>query len=412
MLFSFILAFAAGANRLFDLPKRRFVCWQQAGEMTRRTLFLYLTKHSGHYSAAVAIESAMRRLDPHVETMLLDSFSHANPVLSKVTLKAYLAALKTAPEIWEWMYDNPGFKERTARIRELLNRGNSRKLQRVLDEFDPEAIVCTQAFACGVMASWKRATGRRTPILVGVLTDFVAHRYWADPNVDLYVAPSEDTRQNLVSQGVPPERVAAFGIPTNECFQEPVDKAAAIKRLGLTPDLPKILVMGGSLGLGPMKSVIRKLNKLPQPFDVIVVTGKNEELQEQLARKGPKLRHTTKIFGFVENVQELMEISEIIVTKPGGITTAEALVKRLPMIIINPIPGQEAKNTEYLLSQHVAVEAGNANDVMLYVDEFLRNPRNLWAMREAAAAVARPRSAESSAREILRLLIANSAVAA
>jgi processive 1,2-diacylglycerol beta-glucosyltransferase len=380
--------------------------------MTRRILFLYLTKHSGHYSAAMAIETAMRRLDTHVESMLLDSFSHANPVLSKVTLKAYLAALKTAPEIWEWMYDNPGFKERTAKIRELLNRGNSRKLQRVLDEFDPDAIVCTQAFACGVMASWKRATGRKAPILVGVLTDFVAHRYWADPNVDLYIAPSEDTRVKLVSQGVPPERIAAFGIPTNELFQRPVDKAAVIKGLGLKPDLPKILVMGGSLGLGPMKSVIRKLNKLPQPFDVIVVTGKNKELQEQLARKGPKLRHTTKIFGFVENVQELMEIAEIIITKPGGITTAEALVKKLPMIIINPIPGQEAKNTEYLLSQNVAVEAENANDVMLFVDEFLRNPRKLWSMREAAAALGRPRSAENAAQEILKLLIANSAVAA
>jgi len=380
--------------------------------MTSRILFLYLTKHSGHYAAAVAIEHAVRRFDPEAQSMLLDSFSHANPVLSKVTLKAYLAALKAAPEIWEWMYDNPGFKERTAKIRELLNRGNSRKLQRVLDEFEPDAIICTQAFACGVMASWKRAMGRKSPILVGVLTDFVAHRYWADPNVDLYIAPSEDTRQNLILQGVPSDRAAAFGIPTKECFQQPVDKSAVIKALGLTPDLPKILVMGGSLGLGPMKSVIRKLNKLPQPFDIIVVTGKNEELQEQLGRRGPKLRHTTKIFGFVGNVQELMEISEIIITKPGGITTAEALVKRLPMIIINPIPGQEAKNTEYLLSQHVAVEAGTANDVMLFVDEFLRNPRKLWTMREAAGAVARPRSAENSAREILRLLSANSAVAA
>jgi processive 1,2-diacylglycerol beta-glucosyltransferase len=373
---------------------------------------LYLTKHSGHYSAAIAVETAMRRLDTHVESMLLDSFSHANPVLSKVTLRAYLAALKTAPEIWEWMYDNLEFKERTAKIRELLNRGNSRKLQRVLDEFDPDTIVCTQAFACGVMASWRRATGRKTPVLVGVLTDFVAHRYWADPDVDLYIAPSEETRRNLVSQGVPPERVAAFGIPTNERFQRPVDKEAVIKSLGLKSDLPKILVMGGSLGLGPMKSVIRKLNKLPQPFDIIVVTGKNEELQEQLARKGPKLRHTTKILGFVENVHELMEIAEMIITKPGGITTAEALVKKLPMIIINPIPGQEAKNTEYLLSQNVAVEAEDANDVMLFVDEFLRNPRKLWTMREAAAALGRPRSAENAAQEILKRLTARSAVAA
>ncbi len=380
--------------------------------MTRRILFLYLTKHSGHYSAAIAVETAMRRLHAHVESMLLDSFSHANPVLSKVTLKAYLAALKTAPEIWEWMYDNAEFKERTAKIRELLNRGNSRKLQRVLDEFDPDTIVCTQAFACGVMASWKRATGRKTPVLVGVLTDFVAHRYWADPDVDLYIAPSEETRRNLISQGVPLERVAAFGIPTNERFQLPVDKEAVIRSLGLKPDLPKILVMGGSLGLGPMKSVIRKLNKLPQPFDIIVVTGKNEELQERLVRKGPQLRHTTKILGFVENVHELMEIAEMIITKPGGITTAEALVKKLPMIIINPIPGQEAKNTEYLLSQNVAVEAEDANDVMLFVDEFLRNPRKLWTMREAAAALGRPRSAENAAREILKRLTTRSAVAA
>ena len=380
--------------------------------MTRRILFLYLTKHSGHYSAAVAVESAMRGLDVPLESMLLDSFSHANPVLSKVTLRAYLAALKTAPEIWEWMYDNPEFKVRTAKIRELLNRGNSRKLQKLLKEFAPDAIVCTQAFACGVMASWKRVTGLKKPLLVGVLTDFVAHRYWADPNVDLYVAPSEETRQKLIGQGVLPERVKAFGIPTNDRFQQPVDKAAVIKSLGLKPDLPKILVMGGSLGLGPMKSVIRKLNKLPQPFDIIVITGKNVELQDRLARKGPKLRHTTKIFGFVENINELMEIAEMIITKPGGITTAEALVKKLPMIIINPIPGQEAKNTEYLLSQNVAVEAQDANDVMLFVDEFLRDPRKLWAMREAAAALGRPRASDRAAQEILQLLATKSAVAA
>ncbi len=369
--------------------------------MTRRILFFYLTKHSGHYAAAVAIDEAVHGLNGTAESMLLDSFSHTNPVLSKVTLKAYLAALKTAPEIWEWMYDNPEFKERTAKIRELLNRGSSRKLQRVLIDFQPDAVVCTQAFACGVIASWKQATGRNWPVLVGVLTDFVAHRYWAHDKVDLYIAPTEDTKRTLVSQGVPPERVVVGGIPVGERFTAPVDKQAVIKKLGLRPEVPKILVMGGSLGLGPMKSVIRKLDKLPQPFDIIAVTGKNEELKERLSRRGRKLRHHTTIFGFVENVCELMDIAEMVVTKPGGITTAEALVKQLPMIIINPIPGQEAKNTEYLLSQDVAVEAEDANDVMLYVDEFFRNPERLHRMRTAAKALARPRAAGTAAAAIL-----------
>src|SRR6266446_4225591 len=372
--------------------------------MTRRILYLYLTKHYGHYAAAVAIDEAVRRQDSRVESMLLDSFSHANPVLSKVTLKAYLAALKTAPEIWEWMYDNAEFKVRTAKIRELLNRGNSRKLQNILTSFKPDIVVCTQAFACGVLASWKQATGNRRPALVGVLTDFVAHRYWAHDQVDLYIAPNAATKETLVSQGVPAERVKVTGIPVNHRYLHPAPKDAVYESLGLKPGLPLILLMGGSLGLGPMKSVIRKLDKLPQPFYIIAITGKNEELKERLERKGQKLRHPTKIFGFVGNVQDLMDAAEMVVTKPGGITTAECLIKRLPMIIINPIPGQEAKNTEYLLSHRVAVQAEDANDVRLFVDEFLRNPEKLRQMREAAAALGCPQAADDASRDILSLL--------
>jgi processive 1,2-diacylglycerol beta-glucosyltransferase len=377
--------------------------------MTRRILYLYLTKHSGHYAAAVAIDEAVRAMDGQVRSMLLDSFSHANPVLSKMTLKAYLASLKAAPEIWEWMYDNPEFKERTAKIRELLNRGNSRKMQSILREFDPEIVVCTQAFACGVLASWKQRTGNTRPKLVGVLTDFVAHRYWAHDQVDLYIAPNEATKQTLVSQGVAADRVAVRGIPVNERYLRPVPKDAVYQALGLKPGLPLILVMGGSLGLGPMKSVIRKLDKLPQPFYIVAITGKNEELKERLERRGQKLRHPTRIFGFVENVQELMDAAEMVVTKPGGITTAECLVKQLPMIIINPIPGQEAKNTEFLLSHGVAVQAEDANDVMLFVDEFFRNPEKLRVMREAARSLGRPQAARDSARDVLALLAAKPA---
>jgi processive 1,2-diacylglycerol beta-glucosyltransferase len=315
--------------------------------------------------------------------------------------------LKAAPEIWEYMYDNPEFQVRTRKIRDLLNRGNSKKLGKVIAEFQPDVVVCTQAFACGVIASWKLATGRHRPFLVGVLTDFVAHRYWAHEQVDLYIAPNEETQQTLINQGVPAHRVCVNGIPISDKFCQPVDKAAVIRSLGLRPNLPKVLLMGGSLGLGPMKAAIRKLDKLPQPFDLIAVTGKNNELRERLERKGRKLRRPITILGFVENVQELMEIAEVVVTKPGGITTAECLVKQLPMIIINPIPGQEAKNSEFLLSQGVAVQAEDANDVMLFVDDFLRNPEKLRQMRAAAARFSRPRAAETAARALLDLLAGN-----
>ncbi len=319
-------------------------------------------------------------------------------------MHAYLAVLKTAPEIWEFMYDNPEFKERTRKIRELLNRGNSKKLQSLLDEFAPDTVVCTQGFACGVMASWKRSNKRDTPRLVGVLTDFVAHRYWADSQVDLYIVPTDEIRHSLVGQGVAAERIQVTGIPISSRFQGSSDREAVLAGIGLKPGLPKILLMGGSLGLGPMKSVIRKLDKLPQPFEIIVVTGKNNELQRSLSKRGRKLRHETRILGFVDNIHELMDVVEFIITKPGGITTAEALVKQLPMIIVSPIPGQEAKNTQYLLGSNVAVEAQDASDVMLYADEFFRNPVKLREMRQAAATLGRADSAATAAAGIHRLL--------
>ena len=371
--------------------------------MKQRILFLYLTKHSGHYAAAVAVEAAAQRLNGGVESMLLDSFSHANPLLSKMTLKAYLAALKTAPEIWEWMYDNPAFQKRTALIRDLLNRGNSRKMEKVLREFNPDVVVCTQAFACGVLAAWKQKTGNRLPALVGVLTDYVAHRYWAHPQVDMYVVPNDATRGTLIAQGVAPDRIRVHGIPVNDRFITPVNKDTVYQSLDLKPGLPMLLLMGGSLGLGPMKSVIRKLDQLPQPFYIVAVTGKNEELRERLERRGAKLHHQTRIFSFVENVNELMDAAELVVTKPGGITTAECLIKRLPMIIINPIPGQEAKNTDLLLAQNVAVKAEKSSDVANLVDEFLRNPELLRAMREAARSLGRPQAARDAAVDILSL---------
>jgi processive 1,2-diacylglycerol beta-glucosyltransferase len=378
--------------------------FKEGERMSKRVLFLYLTKHSGHYAAALAVEHALRQRDANIESMLLDSFSHANPVLSKMTFHAYLAMLKTAPEIWEFMYDNPEFKQRTAKIRELLNRGSSKKLQEVLASFAPDAVVCTQAFSCGVVASWKRASGNRKLALVGVLTDFVAHRYWADDEVDLYIAPNDETKESLLGQGVPADRIRVTGIPIASPFIQPGNKNAALENLKLKPDVPKIVVMGGSLGLGPIKSVIRKLDALPQPFDIVVATGKNRRLRNDLLEKRRPRRHTTRVLGFVENLHELMDVAEVLVTKPGGITTAEALSKHVPMIIINPIPGQEEKNAQFLLTHHAAVQAVKASDVARYVDEFLHNPEKLRQLRDGARVLARPQAALEAAHAILEVL--------
>lgn len=209
-----------------------------------------------------------------------------------------------------------------------------------------------------------------------------------------------------MGQGVKADRIRVTGIPIAPSFAQPGNKDIALKNLKLKPDVPKIVVMGGSLGLGPIKSVIRKLDALPQPFDIIVVTGKNKRLRDDLLKRRRPRRHTTKVLGFVENIHELIEVAEVLVTKPGGITTAEALSKHVPMIIINPIPGQEEKNARFLLAHQAAVQAVKAGDVARYVDGFLHDPEKLRRLRRGARALARPHAAQDAAYAILEVLAA------
>jgi processive 1,2-diacylglycerol beta-glucosyltransferase len=371
--------------------------------MTKRVLLFYLTRGSGHHAAAKAVVEAMKQVEPEVQTLSLDAFSYSNPVLSKVVLKTYLGVIRTTPELWDYLYDNPGVQQKLAKIRERFNRATSEKLQKIITDFRPDLIVCTQAFSCNVVANYKKDSGARVP-LIGVLTDFVAHRYWGNEHTDRYIAPTEETAITLMAQGVPRERIRAFGIPISPAFAVEHDKSALVRKLGLSPGVPRLLIMGGSRALGPMKSIVNKLDKIPKPFEMIVITSFNRALHEKLEEKREKLRHPMHVLGFVNNMSEWMTVADLLITKPGGLTTSEALVKCLPMVICNPIPGQEIKNTKFLLANRVAVRADEPKEVAAEVKALLENPAQLAKMRQRAAELRRPNAALDTARDALRLI--------
>jgi len=371
--------------------------------MARRILIFYLTKGTGHHAAALAVRHGLHQLDPSLEIAEYDSFSYGNPVLAKIVLKTYFGVLKTTPGLWEWMYDNPKFKERTRGIRDRLNRRNAARLETLLNEFRPDLIVCTQGFSCGVMGDYKTRTGARFP-LVGVITDFVAHRYWAHGQVNLYCVPTPQTRNALIAGGVSPEKVQVTGIPIEAVYKEQSDRAALCASLGLRPDTTKLLIMGGSHGLGPMGTILKRLDKIRRPIELMIVTGLNEKLRRKLQELRPRLRHPTHVYGFVKNIHELMSAADLLVTKPGGMTTSEALVKRLPMVIINPIPGQEVRNTEFLVENQVAVRAETVYDLPPLIEHLLSRPDKLAAMRARCEPLRRPDSARDIATAVLRLL--------
>lgn len=368
----------------------------------KRIILMYISEVSGHHSATLAIEKAIKILEPNAEVLNINAFNYTNPISEKIVNRIYMGIIKRTPKLWDYLYDNPSVVKKIDKIKASIHRFNSPKFKRLFDKFQPDAVGCTQAFPCGMVADYKKTYNSDIP-LAAVLTDYVPHAYWVYDNIDYYIVPSEDVGARLAKKGVPQTKIRPFGIPFDPKFNEGISKDEAMKKLGLKPEIPTILIMGGGQGLGPIKTVVRSLDKLHFEFQEIIVTGTNKKLYKSLKRKIKKYRKKILFFEYANNINELMTVSDIIITKPGGITTAEALSKQLPMIIVKPIPGQEANNTEYLASYLAAIKIDKPKDVDTVVEDLLLNPAKLNRMRDAVARISKPYASLDIARLLLDL---------
>lgn len=366
----------------------------------KKVLLLYISEHSGHHCATIAIEKALHELDPGIETMNINSFNYTNPILEKVINRAYMGVIKRKPEIWDYLYDNPKVLKNTQKLRDLIHKFNGAKLKVLLDEFKPDAIVCTQAFPCGMVADYKKSFNLKTS-LVGVLTDYAPHSYWIYNNVDKYIVPSAQTGNKLIENGIDPAKIEQFGIPIDPKFCASVDNEKNQAEPVIDKDKPCVLIMGGTQGLGPIKEMVRALDHSGVAMQIIIATGTNAKLYKWLKRR--RFQKKVTVLPYAKNIDKLMEVATVVITKAGGITTAEALAKGVPMLIVSPLPGQEAMNTRFLLNEGVAIKAEEPDEVVILLEELLYNKNKLMSMREKARALAKPDSAINIARLILKL---------
>ncbi|MBD3380547.1 MAG: glycosyltransferase [Candidatus Omnitrophica bacterium] len=367
--------------------------------MRKKVLIFYISKFSGHYHAAEAIEKGLQKTCPDdVLIEKINALEYTNPLLGKVINKAYIEIIKKRPELWGHIYDNPDFMEKTQRTRDALHKFNMSKIRRLMEKHSPDVVFCTQAFPCGMVSDYKRSCGKRFS-LIGVLTDHAPHSYWLFAEVDKYVVPSNGTRDVLVRKGVPEEKIKVFGIPVDPRFEQTLDASAIKRRLSLDESLPVVLIMGGSQGLGAVENVVRSLSTDPvHRYHLLVVAGKNKRLYSRIkhlakASGGGKVN----VFSYLENIDELMEIADIIVTKAGGMTTSEAIVKKLPMVIVDPIPGHERMNADFLVKSGAAVEADGYARVPEIIDGIFDSPERLEDMVSCIEKIARPGSASNIA---------------
>ncbi|MFA5286890.1 MAG: glycosyltransferase [Candidatus Omnitrophota bacterium] len=363
---------------------------------------MYISEVSGHRNAALAIEKAIRILEPNAEILNINAFNYTNPVAEKVTNSIYMGIIKMAPGIWDYLYDNPRIARRVEQTKKKIHQANSPKLKKLFDKFNPDMVICTQAFPCGMVADYKDTYGSNLP-LVAVLTDYVPHSYWIYDSVDYFIAPSEDVGVKLINKGVSKNKVKSLGIPFDPKFSEPLDKENLRNKYKLNSDLPVVLIMGGGQGLGPIKTIVRTLEKTKAGIQEIVVTGTNRKLYKSLKRKIKKYKNKILLFGYAQQINELMHLADIVVSKPGGVTTAEVLAKGKPMIIIKPLPGQEANNTKYLVEKGAAIKLDRAKKINLVIDELINNPHKLKCLSDAAKRISKPNSSLDIAKFILGL---------
>jgi processive 1,2-diacylglycerol beta-glucosyltransferase len=232
----------------------------------------------------------------------------------------------------------------------------------------------------------------------------VVHPFWIHRNIDAYAVATNAMRQTLVNRGVGPKRVTVTGIPIDARFAQRADRPAVRRRLGLAPDRTTLLLMGGGVGIGPLENAITAIDRLQHELQVVVVVGKNPTLERRLADSATGLTHPVKVVGFVSNVFDYMQAADVLVSKPGGLTSSEALAAELPFVMLRPLPGQEERNTRYLESGGAGIRAQTTRELVHALDGLLSNAHALGAMRERARRLAKPAAAEDVAA-IIRGLV-------
>jgi len=368
-----------------------------------RALLLYISDVLGHRQAARAVKQAFRKKYPQVTIREEDLFRYGNPFIEYILNSLYYAIIKLTPWFWNIIWDDKEVYWLTYLLRETLYKLNYHKFYRkVIKPFNPDVVICTHSLSCAISSTIKREK-KLDYLLIAIPTDFYLNPYWFYKNVDMYFLPQDNLTSNHLKWKVTPNKLCVTGIPILPEFSKSKDKSYLKKKWQVKNNLFTILVMGGGEGLGPIEDAVLAFKEVSFPLQVLVVTGINRNLKRNLDKISPKLNFPLKVWGYVREIDELMEISDLLISKPGGLTTAEALSKGLPMIVLDSITGQEMRNKGLLLEKGLAFNLGNKEEIVSIVSRCINDgfDRNLW--RKRAKELSRPNASWEIVHKIVEM---------
>jgi processive 1,2-diacylglycerol beta-glucosyltransferase len=372
-----------------------------------KILVLSAAVGAGHLRAAQAVELALRQLAPEATVQNVDVLSLTNAAFRRVYGKTYLDLVNKAPHVLGYFYDlldKPrGPNSKRDKLRLLVERANVTRCADLICDGGWDVLVNTHFLPAELIASLRRKRKLATPQLT-VTTDFETHRLWVNEPCEMYTTATAEGAAYLNSWGVPAEHIAVTGIPIHPLFCEKKDRAAILVSHGLAGDRPIILQVAGGFGVGPIEQLFRGVLSVEQPLQIIAVAGKNETARAQLELIDVPARHRVKVLGFTTQIDELMAVADIVLSKPGGLTTSEVLASGAAMAIVNPIPGQESRNSDFLLENGASIKINNLATMKLKLEALLSDQPRLAAMKAAAARLAKPQAAFDVARLALKYL--------
>jgi processive 1,2-diacylglycerol beta-glucosyltransferase len=364
--------------------------------MAKRILVLSAAVGAGHLRAAQAVELALREIAPDAEVRNVDVLTLTNAPFRKLYADAYLDLVNKAPHVLGYFYDmmdRPRRKGSTRdKLRLAMERVNLRKLCDELECGGWDVIVSTHFLPAELIAAMRRKRTIRTP-QVTVTTDFQTHRLWVNEPCDLYTTATEEGRLYLGHWGVDLSKVRVTGIPIHPVFAKDKSRGECLKRQGLGGERPVVLQLSGGFGVGPIEQLFAAILAVERPLEVVAVAGKNAKVKERLAKVDVPPRHRVHVLGFTDRMDELMACADLVVSKPGGLTTSEALARGCAMAIVNPIPGQESRNSDFLLENGAAVKVNNVATMAHKLTKLLGDDRELNRLKANAKRLGKPRAA-------------------
>jgi processive 1,2-diacylglycerol beta-glucosyltransferase len=362
---------------------------------SHKILFISAPVGAGHIQAARSISTAMCRQHEDLETKMANIFDFFNPYVGKVILNAYLKVLKLFPKLYGLMYGWGNESHIALLGRQFVSRYLSKKMEKYIMEYNPDVIVCTHATPAGLVAYLMKHKELRIPVVV-VVTDFVVHRLWVYPEIQHYIVANENMRNFLTEHGIKENCTSVMGIPVDEKFSKLPDMRSIRKKLQFSNQVRTVLIMGGGAGILPMDDILLCCEKIDISLQIIVVTANNKSMYKKIMKLLPQLRNKVQVLGYVSYIDELMAVSDLIISKPGGMTCAETLSIGIPMVIYKPIPGQEEANTSYLIEHRVALRAECLQDINLIIKKlFIEQPEELSNLRQNILRIGQPIAAST-----------------